>query len=429
MSHKSTLFIIYLLIFYSFETAQCQWYPETCDVDGGMYSISMWNNTTGWIGGENGICKYDGNGHWDLINTLSSMHDLVFTDSLNGWAEDLGIYKTNDGGYNWIKVFDNEFLLNTMDISAVDSLHCWAINCYEDYYGNTVYILEFTDDGGITWKAPQNYFQGYLVFFKDLNHGWCLREHITFLTNDGGNNWQTYYDTISSGDFYSIYDFYFIDTSRGWKIGGFPGHKNAFISSTIDGGKNWSIQYQGNATDWYDGIYFPDSLYGYVAGYRGDGDSVLILKTKDGGLTWEEQIYLAINAGLSRNIFFTDSITGWIVGRWQYDPLILHTENSGIGTGDIGDELKIFNRDLTLKACPNPCTNQTELSIGTDSERTLTLNLFSFNGEKTTIFNGINFSAGKHPYILNTEMISSGIYLLTIFGEGISANSKLVVLK
>jgi hypothetical protein len=342
MSHKSTLFVIYLLVFYSCENAQCQWYPETCDVDGGMYSISMLNNTSGWIGGSGGICKYDGNGHWDLINTLN-VSSLKFTDSLNGWAAvgSIGIFKTSDGGYNW----------------------------------------------------------------------------------------QTYYDTISSGNFYRINDFYFIDTSRGWKIGGFPGHKNAFISSTIDGGKNWSIQYQGNATDWYDGIYFPDSLYGYVAGYRGDGDSVLILKTKDGGLTWEEQIYLAINAGLSRNIFFTDSITGWIVGGWQEGQLILHTENSGIGTGEISDQSKIFNGDLTLKTYPNPCTNQTELSIGTDSERTLTLNLFSFNGEKTTIFNGINFSAGKHPYILNTEMISSGIYLLTIFGEGISANSKLVVLK
>lgn len=73
--------------------------------------------------------------------------------------------------------------------------------------------------------------------------------------------------------------------------------------------------------------------------------------------------------------------------------------------------------------------NQTELSIGTDSERMLALDLYSFNGDRTTIFNGINFSSGKHSYILNTDLLSSGIYLLTISGGGVSVNSKLVVLR
>ena len=429
MLPKRTLFIIYLLIFYSFETAQCQWYPETCDVDGGMNSISMWNNTTGWIAGDGRICKYDGNGHWDLINTLSWVDYLVFTDSLNGWANGYhGIYKTSNGGYSWIQVFENINLLGTSDISAVDPLHCWVINIYEDYYGNTVYVLEFTDDGGITWKYPQNDFQAYLVFFKDLNHGWRIRRHQTLLTNDGGNNWQIYSDT-TLGYSYLTCDFYFIDTIRGWKIGGFPGHVNTFISSTIDGGKNWSIQYQGNATDWYDGIYFPDSLYGYVAGYRGDGDSVLILKTKDGGLTWEEQIYLAINAGLSRKIFFTDSITGWIVGGWREGQLILHTENSGIGTGGISDQTKMIDGGLTLKVSPNPCTNQTELSIGTGSERMLALDLYSFNGDKKTIFRDKYYPFGKNTFTLNTESLISGIYLITLSGDGVSVNSKLVVVR
>lgn len=223
--------------------------------------------------------------------------------------------------------------------------------------------------------------------------------------------------------------FYFVDTLRGWKVGNDFYLGPDIISSTIGGGRNWSIQYQGDATDFYSDIYFPDSLYGYVAGYRGDGDSVLILKTKNGGLTWEEQIYLAINAGLSRNIFFTDSITGWIVGGWQEGQLILHTENSGIGTGGISDQTEMIDGGLTLKVSPNPCTNQTVLNIETDSDMTLTLNLFSFNGDEKTIFTNSCFSAGRHSYVLNTEKLSSGIYLLTLSGGGDSVSSKLVVLK
>jgi len=418
MSHKSTLFVIYLLIFYSFETAQCQWYPETCDINGPIFSISMLNSTTGWIGGENGICKYDGNGHWDMINSSFIVSDLEFTDSLNGWAASHGVFKTNDGGYSWIQVYDNDYLFWTTSISAVDSLHCWAICTYYDPVWGDATDLVITDDGGITWESPPLNHPVSPVLFIDPNHGWSLNGHATYITNDGGNNWQTYYDTIGSGSS----DFYFIDTLRGWKTG------NGRISSTTDGGRNWSVQYQFNEDDIYDDLYFPDSLYGYVTGYRrNDYDSTLILKTRDGGLTWEEQLYLP--GGLPWDIFFTDSITGWIVGRWQYDPLILHTENSGIGTGGISDQTKMIDGGLTLKVSPNPCTNQTVLIIGTDSEMTLTLNLYGFNGDRTTIFNGVNFSAGKHSYILNTDLLSSGIYLLTISGDGVSACSKLVVLK
>lgn len=57
---------------------------------------------------------------------------------------------------------------------------------------------------------------------------------------------------------------------------------------------------------------------GYI--YTGGEDKGLVVKTTDGGETWQEQTFGMVQAEL-RSVCFTDSQTGYIVGGSHYDAL------------------------------------------------------------------------------------------------------------
>jgi photosystem II stability/assembly factor-like uncharacterized protein len=79
----------------------------------------------------------------------------------------------------------------------------------------------------------------------------------------------------------------------------------------------WSVQ--PSLTGYLSGIYFVDSLKGWVCSHEG-----LLWKTTNGGLTWDE-----INLGFSNSffgIYFIDENTGWIIGS---DGLLLKTTDGG----------------------------------------------------------------------------------------------------
>lgn len=86
--------------------------------------------------------------------------------------------------------------------------------------------------------------------------------------------------------------------------------------------QNW-IQQQSGTTANLRGLWFVDSLSGWVC-----GDSGIILQTSNGGAEWVRQ-----NSGVTlmlEDIFFWDSLSGWVAGD---SGVILHTTNGGTTWG------------------------------------------------------------------------------------------------
>jgi photosystem II stability/assembly factor-like uncharacterized protein len=90
------------------------------------------------------------------------------------------------------------------------------------------------------------------------------------------------------------------------------------IIRTTDGGNSWLTSFQtAGAEEDFTSLYFIDSLQGWCVGWRS------LLKTTNGGITWERQI---MNRGYSfRSVVFADAQRGWLAGDFD----LLRTTDGG----------------------------------------------------------------------------------------------------
>ncbi len=135
---------------------------------------------------------------------------------------------------------------------------------------------------------------------------------ILFLANFTRGQWAEqfsdslqYYNTI-----------FFIDSLKGW-VGGYIYDGNSFIIKTTDGGKNWDESQIGSVPS---SIYFTNSNIGFCAAYNG------IYKSSDGGNSWELNYSDTIHYN---SIKFIDENNGWAVGDNTKNIYILKTDNGG----------------------------------------------------------------------------------------------------
>jgi photosystem II stability/assembly factor-like uncharacterized protein len=113
----------------------------------------------------------------------------------------------------------------------------------------------------------------------------------------------------NSGTSNCLNSIYFTDANTGYAVG-----KEGTILKTSDGGLNWTVQSSGTDSV-LNAIYFPTAL-------TGDG---VILKTTNGGETWENLEDTLIANGNWYSVDFTDSNTGYFAGfyyssgPWPWD--------------------------------------------------------------------------------------------------------------
>ena len=170
-----------------------------------------------------------------------------------------------------------------------------------------------TTNGGQSWIAMNG--GGYLSFL-DQNTGYAIYSGI-YKTTNFGINWINQINPIPGAFYYGIY---FPNTNIGYAVGIW-----GTIIKTTNGGTNWIVHNSPLWSDFsYSGIYFTDTLNGYIAGSN-TFDTSVILKTTDGGNNWNIQYFSEYGLGLGP-IFFTNSNTGYTGGS-NY---IYKTFNAGV---------------------------------------------------------------------------------------------------
>jgi photosystem II stability/assembly factor-like uncharacterized protein len=165
-----------------------------------------------------------------------------------------------------------------------------------------------TVDGGKSWSIvtpSEIYVSPGQFFLLDGQTAWVIVSNnedswSIYRTNNRGETWVKGQEKIKIKGTHA--KLHFIDQQNGWimillKAG--LGYSSVAVLHTSDAGENWSmvtdinkddvpgaLPYSGNKT----GIYFKDSLRGWITGITTADDIPWLYKTHDGGKSWYKQM-------------------------------------------------------------------------------------------------------------------------------------------
>ena len=253
--------------------------------------------------------------NWSLFNLSSGypVSDLFFVNQNTGYALSYYIYKTTNGGNNWIQNSGVSYVPKLIyflnDSVGWLCTHGWSTPL--NYPPTNVYTIHKTTNSGNNWT---NIFEKYTygennpplnLIFKDSYNG-IVKFDTKYNSNDSGKTW-----TFSSDN--NIFDF--INLNTGYSTG------NNKFSKTTDFGYNWKIidsVYVGKINQ--RSMECIDSSNSYIGGYFGD-----LIKTTNGGLNWNLLNSRVINYNITR-IIALDSLTLYALAPNKY---LLKTTNGG----------------------------------------------------------------------------------------------------
>ncbi len=412
-----------------------------------MTTIFFTDANHGYIAGERGrIVKTNNGGNsWDLYGfNYEDARQIDFINAQTGYVlMDDKIFKTSDGGNNWI---DTELPITSWDPSTFDFVNenvGYATN-YRSYVYKTI-------DGGQNWNlitgsgGINNYTEGsYDVKFISENVGFVSgggNWRRLFKTNNGGQTWEVL------GNF-SLFYLQFLTPQVGYARDYYGSNKKLY--KTLDGGFSWSILRE--TTEELNSFHFVTEDVGYLVGYDGmvektvDGgnswsqlnipwavyDNVQfysenigfavdsyenVYKTIDGGENWEEVLEGEWSQGASITMFdmeFTDDVL-YMAGSWgkiiKFDLGILEV-----------DEFNTINSDIAIY--PNPSDEFIWLKLK-NGKYLESIEFFDISGRSVK---KLPVDTNSEIFKISTAEFAKGLYLLKIdFTDETSTTKKVII--
>lgn len=298
--------------------------------------IFFLDNTHGWVVTyTRKVFKTTNGGQtWQSYNFPSTSPSTApervqFSTPTKGWAlaapsstsgGNHRIFETSDGGATWNQIYStsetiNSFYLKDNDFGAIFGLDGF---------------MALSNDGGLTWYNRTDKFPAYLqdVFFVNSNHGWLAAHNYLFKTANGGLDWQQIHNSTNT-IFNTVF---FTSESIGYALcdNYTGGYTNKQILKTLDGGITWQVLFDtastasgGNQFNLGD-VFFVNDSVGWVSGIKNGWLNGWLRKTTDGGITWVEQTTTS-NYGVYR-LDFVSPLEGWF---FDSDDEIFKTSNGG----------------------------------------------------------------------------------------------------
>ncbi len=439
--------LILLLIVFTFSNAQSQWTViSTIPGSPNINTISVVNQNLIWVCCDTNRVYRSTNGgvNWVLRNSgipAGNLHGISAIDSLNCWIGTAAgsIYRTSDGGLSWI----NQFSISN---SFSDGIKMFSLN-YGIYMGDPTatsgqpFQFRYTTNGGSNWLLSPNSPTGTSEYGLVNSWDWL----------DTGTIWIGIANTVANAS-----------SSKVFKSSGF-------------GGGNWSTAIlNGTGTSqglYYQGVAFTDANNGMVGSNNGN-----FRKTTNGGLNWSlvtnppgitsfsvndmegfkngsNLIRVAtLSSGTSTNRCFTTTNLG---ATWTEETLPAQGTVSGIshmdyvnpslgfsgGKGGLvmrfGNPSGVSNSDLEIPGdfnleqnYPNPFNPVTKISFSIPKSSQVTLKVYDALGKEiTTLVNDFK-QAGNYSYNFNAALnLTSGVYFYTLISENFTAMKKMLLLK
>ena len=331
-------------------------------------------------------------GYQNYLHRLDTTNAFMLSTNFGVYNNKL--YKTSDGGYNWIKTSDTSGLIFTQ-YGFFDSNEGVAISTSNKMFrtknGGASWVLEsqpfavctsvtLFSDSLISLGGANGGVGGFYIS-KDRGHTWPL------VTGFGQLSYSRDVCFLSKDTIFGV-------SSKGWW--------GPFFKTSFDGGISWGQVVIPLIHP--NGICFKKFNEGYVVGMQADSSST-ILKTTDLGQTWTT-INIPIKSQLLTMSFINDSIalvsgTGGVLFKWNTKSPLNATA------------IKSNNfENLQVNISPNPFNNK--LTIDLNNVKTLPLEIIILNTLGQTVFSLKELQVIQE---VDLSFLSSGIYYLKVWNQ------------
>ncbi len=301
------------------------WQYKPVVQDSAFVNMSISESGAIWAGNRRDLLKSTNMGDsWETIRQHDkAIEQIYFINDEKGFifSPEL-IYRTTDGGQSWDTTGMPSYCL-PRSIFFFNDTHGWG--CGED--GG---ILR-TTDGGDSWEFDKIYWKGIFrgVYFQTEKYGYMFGEDAEhyddgdiYKTTDGGESWRLdgRYRSDTKCKNWDFFD------RRGVQVG----RADSLIKYDFTGFNNkWeSFAYEHDAVIENVLMFSYDIFVGWDSMQR-------LVKSTDGGQTWEVKSYSMVGSAVNK-IYFQDENKGWILSGGAYyttsDAGENWTENS-IGSG------------------------------------------------------------------------------------------------
>lgn len=322
----------------------------------GFRSVHSADGFQVWAVGNNGLVfrSFDGGATWSQSFRGTSTLGKVFVRPGSVWivSEDGKTFSSTDGGAVWVEATPSPG--NSLrDVCFVDTRNGWVA-------GDNGTILR-TTNSGLNW-APQASGTTTNILslaFKDSTTGFAAGTNGTLLkTLNGGSTWTNAAGAGWSKDISSV-------TVSGNAI--FVAGTDGFAARSSDGGSSWSLldfatdsqsdvnavfaksendvawvggggfirtsQNGGNSFDWpkhglhspLNAVFFYDDMKGWACGEKTN----VILRTTDGGVTWQMPTGTTMSAQWQQRLSLTATVRG---NAFDINPWSKNTIYCALGT-------------------------------------------------------------------------------------------------
>ncbi|MDL1891288.1 T9SS type A sorting domain-containing protein [Sphingobacteriales bacterium CHB3] len=269
-----------------------------------------------------------------LGNQSTTLQAVEFVDSLHGWTASGSSagFRTTDGGNTWLQCSFNAPIA-IRAISMLNPTIGWCVGAQ----GTSPGRIMKTTDGGANWFQQfagdnRNYLgTASLALTRNITSGYTNNfspdTGKVVQTSNGGTTWteQTIADSIGG-----LLQVQFIDSVHGWMLAGVNPWNQSGILKTSDGGMTWDLF---RAPRYFQSFSFIDTLRGWAVNSNSPTYSYT---TTDGGVTWTLQgrIYDPPWDDLApAALSFVDNLNGWAFGHMFYQgdiaAVIFQTSDGG----------------------------------------------------------------------------------------------------
>jgi len=412
---------------------------------------------------------------WQVLPSLAPSsgryEDLWFINANTGWVVENGggkrIYKTTDGGNTFVM----QFQLSASDSMSFGFRSVAFNNSQLGWAGSTSGLLMRTTNSGVNWYRVDTTIVPPPIGICDISvvgdsvfYGSGRLNGPTNLIKS--TNAGLTYENIDMGA-YTNYQIgvYFRTKDSGFVVGRSNIiSEGAVVCFTSDGGNTWVKRYRSfiqSEHAW--NITFVNSLVGYATIEKFISGTGNIIKTTDGGVTWQ-RLNVSVTSGVNLDpVGFANVNAGWIAnhsgsGMWQtinggtnWTNITVGNSihgifiiNDSIGYASGNEVLKYTDKVVGLNTntqntspfvntleqnFPNPFNASTKISYRLVNRMSVILEIYSAAGEFIeTLVHGYN-DAGEHSVLWNAENYPSGVYFYSLRTDAGNQFGKAVLVK